>query len=208
MALDIKTKLILPLVLAGLCQSCATYKAPSSAYLPSTKDEYSSIRKNASEHSLYNAIPRHRAQIKAYDALHWTTWALFGNDDDGIFGENYSPPYSTNINFAAFSSWFARNPAHNFCFYAVGSAQWKKHHSFSVFRLGNMETALLSKDKPEVFSKESLGIKFNINDYKPFLSLHFPLPFSREFQSYAGWRGGGSLGFALRINKKKDKSNK
>ncbi len=53
-------------------------------------------REQAREHWLYDIIPRHRSQIYWYDVPHWITWALFGNDDDGIFGEEPTSHFHCN----------------------------------------------------------------------------------------------------------------
>src|SRR3989344_5914937 len=39
------------------------------------QSKYAKIREEASRHSLYEIIPRHREQIEWYDVPHWTAWA-------------------------------------------------------------------------------------------------------------------------------------
>ena len=39
------------------------------------------------KHWLYKIIPRHRRILKSWRFWQFPLWALFGNDDDGIFGE-------------------------------------------------------------------------------------------------------------------------
>ena len=87
------------MLLVQFLSSCATYKIPTeNFYVPdrSTLDEkernlYEEYQLQAANHWLYRIVPRHRSQIKCYDWGHSLTWALFGNDDEGLFAEAQSP---------------------------------------------------------------------------------------------------------------------
>ncbi len=186
------------------CVSCATYKTPFLAYAPDKNHEYYNIRKKALEHPLYNYIPRHREQIKSLDFFHWATWTFLGNEDDGIFGESRKRPYSTNINLRTFASWQMRNPGHNFCFYVIGSADWKEHCNFSILDLNDKNSRILeSSENSEVFSGNN-GLKLAFNDFKPFIAFNFRHLNNKEFQFYFGWRNEGNFGIKLRpVAKKK-----
>lgn len=62
-------------------------------YQTTTEEElglYNHYQQTALSHWLYRFIPRHRSQIYWYDFGHWISWALFGNDDHGIFSEGAS----------------------------------------------------------------------------------------------------------------------
>ena len=83
-------------VLSLLMPGCA-YRKPIESYLPAKDDSRYKMCLKASKHPLYNIVPRHREQIRSCDFFHWATWAFAGNDDNGIFGELSSKPYSTNI---------------------------------------------------------------------------------------------------------------
>lgn len=107
---------------------CATYKVPTEALM----------KEDAPPHWLYDIVPRHRCQIQWYDAGHWGTWMLFGNDDDGIFGEDSKNPYKSDepISFKKGLYWACRNPFHNFCFYTIGTA-YCTNSELSIVRMGD-----------------------------------------------------------------------
>lgn len=95
------------------------------------------------DHWLYRIIPENRQALSIKQPWKWVTWALLGNDDDGIFGEgpssgtkwrlrwggtaekvnDFSPG---KISFNRFLAWQLRNPLHNFTFYVIGFA-WVKN---------------------------------------------------------------------------------
>ena len=46
-------------------------------------------------------------------------WALFGNDEDGIYGDlSFNPEKKKSVLIAI--KWWFRNPFHNFCFHVIG----------------------------------------------------------------------------------------
>lgn len=71
---------------------------------------------NRPDHWLYGIIPGHRALTRWYT---FPAWAVYGNDDDGIFGETYVAGwYAANgsrpsLGLAA--RWWRRNPLYNLC---------------------------------------------------------------------------------------------
>ena len=113
--------------------SCASYKIPTSDFHavypcgPSDSRTLASLPNQAEalDHPLYQTIPRHRCQIRWFDLGHWSTWTLFGNDDDGIFGEEPTANYrlEERPDYKKAFLWWCRNPLHNFCFYVIGSAE-------------------------------------------------------------------------------------
>jgi hypothetical protein len=187
--------------LAGalLTTSCASYKVPTSTFARqrSGKDaaHYTAVEERALKHPLYRVIPRHRSQVRWYDLPHWMRWGLVGNDDDGIFGE--AIPYSTNIHTWTFCRWSTRNSLHNFTFYVIGSAHWKRHYHAALFSISGRGVRAFSRDTGEVHDSNN-SFKIAFNDFKPFISLQFSHFKNRRFQFYVGWRGRGNLGFKLR----------
>jgi hypothetical protein len=189
------------LAIALLATSCASYKVPLSSFARERSGEnaahYAAVEEKALEHPLYQVIPRHRSQVRWLDAPHWIWWSLAGNDDNGIFGESKSVPYSTNIHAGTFFRWNARNPLHNFTFYTVGSAHWKHHYNAIVLSVGDNGVRVFSTGKKAVFDTRN-SFKIAFNDFKPFVSCQFSHFKGRLFQFYVGWRERGNLGFKLR----------
>ncbi|MCB1111289.1 MAG: hypothetical protein H7A37_06425 [Chlamydiales bacterium] len=176
-----------------LLTGCAQYKVPTSHFC-------------AAPHPLYTVIPRHRCQIRCYDLPHWAMWALFGNDDDGLFGECCKPPYRCSqhncINKAL--RWNLRNPLHNFCFYVIGSAHCQ-----------NSEVTLL-EISPQRFCigryRSCNGVNFPsdcsslfiaLHGWKPFISLRIKHCPHRSSDFYIGWRERGNFGIKCNLFNKK-----
>jgi hypothetical protein len=186
---------------ALLATSCASYKVPSSSFVRQhTGDQaahYTALEHRAAQHPLYRVIPRHRQQVRWYDAPHWVSWGLWGNDDNGIFGESQRVPYSTNIHTGTCALWATRNPLHNFSFYVIGSAHWKNHYHAVLFSASGEGVRAFARGKEAVFDSDN-AFKIAFNDFKPFISLQFAHFRNRRFQFYVGWRQRGNLGFKLR----------
>jgi hypothetical protein len=51
--------------------------------------------------------------------MRWLIWALFGNDDDGIYGDPVWNPLREKKWWIAML-WWVRNPFHNLTFYVLG----------------------------------------------------------------------------------------
>lgn len=182
---------------------CLPYKklpTPATLTTQATESERDrQIRATAAADPLYRVIPRDRRQIYWFDVPHWVSWGLLGNEHDGIFGEDSNPPFTQTPNFKSFLAWYARNPLNNFCFYVIGSADWKTHYSFNVFKSDPAGLQLLSSDpKPSVFSKDPGGFIFALNDFKPFVSIKFPMGKAHAFDFYLGWRPEGHFGIKFR----------
>lgn len=162
------------------------------------------------KHWLYDMIPAHRRELKPKDPKYWL-WALFGNDDDGIFGEG--PKSGLNwlwkwgdtpeidasgevisnepgeLSLKRFGAWQLRNPLHNLFFYVLGSADREEHTKKEILLLGNRYDNAVS---PADFA-------LLLHDEKPFLSFRVPWGAQKYLQVYAGWRERGNLGFAFRV---------
>ena len=189
------------LALAVFVTSCASYKVPSASFTRTRSGEhaahYDAVEHRAQEHALYQVIPRHRSQVRWYDLPRWIHWGLLGNDDDGIFGESQPVPYSTNIHAGTFLRWSTRNPLHNFSFYVVGSAHWKRHYHAAMFSIADGRVRAFTRGEKKVFDSDN-SFKIAFNDFKPFIALQFSHFKNRRFQFYVGWRERGNLGFKLR----------
>lgn len=168
----------LSLIILIIQSSCLPYRIPTTKVVDETI--YSAS-------PLYYVIPRHRTQIYPLDLGHLTMWALFGNDDDGIFGEgphaNYKPHCKPSLGKAVF--WWFRNPLHNFCFYVIGSADCKNRH------------VALIKTNPPFLTEVSF------NGGKPFFKIEADITKNRLATFYIGWRERGNFGIKLNTSKKK-----
>jgi hypothetical protein len=184
-----------------LATSCASYKVPSESFARKRSGEhaahYAQVEKRALEHPFYRGIPRHRRQVRWYDLPRWIHWGLLGNDDNGIFGESQRIPYSTNIHTGTFICWSTRNPLHNFSFYVVGSAHWKRHYHAVLFSIAHGRVRAFARGERKVFDSDN-SFKMAFNDFRPFIALQFSHFGNRRFQFYVGWRERGNLGFKFR----------
>lgn len=143
-------------------------------------------------HWLYKIVPR---KYEDTNKLTVITWALLGNEDDGIFGEEetsgedwLSEWRNVPLGIKRFLAWQIRNPLHNLFFYVIGSTHRKEHTKKEILTLGKR------------YSDSVLPATFAIllHDDKPFISSRFKV-FGREIQFYLGWRERGNFGFAFRI---------
>ncbi|VVB80153.1 Uncharacterised protein [uncultured archaeon] len=182
---------------------CASYKVSTPDYIRPDFQEYltdyqnDSLRDKAKEHFLYRVVPLSSEQIKPYDVGHWITWNLFGNENNGIFGEDCKKPYSSNINTWTFLRWQARNPASNLCKYTLGK-RTEERNGFAILR-ANDKFLVLHKDKdPCIFSSTKASFNLSLNHCKPFLAFKFPVFPNRRFDFYFGWRPDNTFGMKLR----------
>lgn len=184
-----------------LC-GCASYKIPTQAFQQMPMDVmYTETdienKKEALSHWLYHVIPRHRCQIRWYDIPHWTTWMLFGNDDDGIFGEEPTARYcpSQKIGFSKATAWNLRNPLHNFCFYVIGSAD-RSNSEFTLLKITPDEYCLFKyyPEAKKVFASEKTSFYMALHGGKPFVSLRIVYNATRKGDFYFGWRERGNFG--------------
>lgn len=201
--MTIKKNLVEILLMASLASGCASYKVNTPDYVRPNFREYltdyknDSIRDEAKEHYLYKLVPLSSEQIKPYDLGHWITWNLFGNENNGIFGEDCKKPYSENINTWTFVKWTARNPASNFCKYTLGKRK-EEDNSFAILRLNDKFLFMHKDEEPCIFSKSAASFNFAVNHYKPFISFKFPVYPGRRFDFYFGWRPDNTFGIKLR----------
>lgn len=150
----------------------------------------------AREHWLYSLIPRHSEQIPWYGAFHWISWALLGNDDDGIFGEepsaNYAPHWESS--FLKAVSWTLRNPFHNLFFYVFGQAGKESVSEYVLFELTpeSWTTFSYRPTAHTVFPGEHSGCFLGLHGGFPFFSLRWD--YGRRLEFYIGWRERGNFG--------------
>lgn len=194
------------LLLLFTCFSCAPYKVTTAAISASQSEIFElegeeleraqMNRERASTHWLYRVVPRHRSQIRWWDLGHWVTWTVFGNDDDGIFGEEPTANYRTRRNTGALraTAWSLRNPLHNFCFYVIGSA-WTTNSELTILQLAEDDSEVFTY-KPvagTVFAGDGGSSFFlGLHGWKPFVSLR--LNYGRQLNMYMGWRERGNFG--------------
>lgn len=187
----------LTLLLAG----CATYKIPTESFvsLPCQMpldDNQNTRETQALAHPLYKIIPRHRSQIQWFDIGHWVTWMLFGNDDDGIFGEGPRALYKPNkpITCLKACQWSCRNPLHNFCFYVIGIAD-VTNSEFSLIKIEKNKGCIFSYRKQAEGNNGKGSFFFlGFHGWKPYIFLRLLYSQKYKGQWYLGWRERGNFG--------------
>jgi hypothetical protein len=184
---------LLCLFLFLMC-GCASYKIKTEEFQEPCMDPN---KQEALGHWLYKIVPRHRCQIRWYDVGHWCTWTLFGNDDDGIFGEESTAHYRPyqKVNFGKALAWKCRNPFHNFCFYVIGSAH-RRNSELTILKLtSNDSYAFRYKHEALTvlpFDQSYFFLAFHGG--KPFISWRLIYSRRRCFDFYLGWRCRGNFG--------------
>lgn len=198
------------LLLQLLFSSCASYRHPTCHYDQPLTDcpKHKQNLKTATRSPLYRYIPRHRCQIQWYDVPHWTSWALFGNDDDGIFGEAQCDPYQLHRCNGCGKAlcWWIRNPFHNLFHYVLGSA----HCVNSEFTLLNLnecgiQTMCYSPVARHNYGGRGTSFFLALHGWKPFVSMR--LVYFNKYQTdfYLGWRKHGAFGFKLQPFKSRER---
>lgn len=178
-----------------LC-GCASYKIPTDVFR--VEEDHCPGCKNynqALSHWLYDLIPRHRSQIRWYDMGHWTSWILFGNDDDGIFGENWTFHLDQPISGLKALKWGMRNPLHNFCFYVIGSAH-RHNREITLLNLTSKGLCLFEYNpyQSRNFGDVNSSFFIALHGGKPFVSLRLAYSSTHRGNFYLGWRDRGNFG--------------
>lgn len=143
------------------------------------------------KHWLYKIIPFGKENVKWYN---WFFWAFFGNDDDGIFGENsefFFPIWnkSKTTPWVALKWWF-RNPFHNFVRYTLERKHDTQFYVISYTKERGWK--FWFRDTARLWSSEQKQFEISVN---PFLiSMRGFL----KFEFYLGWKPDGAFGAALR----------
>lgn len=192
---------LLLLVLSG----CASYKIPTeNFYVPPrnqlTPEEsmvYDIYQEQAAHHWLYRAIPRHRSQIRWYDLPRWVTWALFGNDDDGLFSEWHVPLFQPEqpVGFGKALAWVLRNPFHNFCFYVIGNVGYP-NDELTLLKINRRKFCFFHYEPvaKTVFGGRYTSFYLGLHGFKPLISLRLAYGLRWKSDFYIGWREKGNFG--------------
>lgn len=196
-----KTVIILIVIFIS---GCVSYKTPISSFMNTQvndADQFlgmtSEQKQSVGDHWLYKIVPRHRCQIHWYDAAHWSTWMLFGNDDDGIFGEGDSAKYHLEDNNDVYKAmrWWCRNPLHNFCFYVIGTAYCHNSEFIILEVTGEGISGFKYKREGTTnFPREGSCFYIAFHGWKPFVSLRLVHTWERRSDFYIGWRCRGNFG--------------
>lgn len=167
-------------------------------------EESQDLQEQAADHWLYTVVPESKKSIKWYDLPHWITWAMFGNDDDGIFGEKPTARYNTRLPICTrrAAAWTLRNPLHNFNFYVIGSA-YRENSEFTIVQLAKEKISFFEYKKKATtnFAGKGTSFYFGFHGWKPFISLR--IDYGRLFDFYLGWRERGNFGIKFIPAKKK-----
>ncbi len=172
-----------------LMSGCAAYRVPTESFVNSEGSNQEAL-----SHWLYTIVPRHQSQIAWYDAGHWLSWSLFGNDDDGIFGEesNYKPEIPLCAGKAV--NWYTRNPLHNFCFYVIGSSQKENAEYILLKATPGQLTGMTRSEIPSNFGGKGTSFFAALHGNKPFVSLRILWTPTKKSEFYLGWRERGNFG--------------
>lgn len=161
-------------------------------------------RREALSHWIYTVVPRHNSQIYWFDLPHWFTWALLGNDDDGLFGEEPTADYKPEQAISGWKAarWAVRNPFHNLFFYVIGQA-YRDPAGFVILSLSEEGVDFLDYRPKggEVFAGSGgSSFYFGLHGFLPFLS--FRVNHVRQTNFYLGWRERGNFGLKAQLAKK------
>jgi hypothetical protein len=120
---------------------------------------------------------------KHHNPFQWLAWALFGNDDDPLWGDAaFNPTQTDTLSWRV--KWWLRNPAHNFTFYVIG-----------VAHLPTLRTGRYPQD---VFSPAG-GWNWAVTHVSKWLRLPF-VSYIGRCKFYFGWRERGNFGIKLTRN--------
>jgi hypothetical protein len=172
-----------------LFSGCASYRVPTEEL---AKND---LECRTSKNFLYKVVPRHPCQICPLDIFHTTTWVLFGNNDDGLFGEgaNFCPQQPPTFSKAL--RWWCRNPVHNFCFYVIGSAD-RVNSEFDILQIVDNKISGLHYRSVgyKTFASEGTSLYIALHGGKPFISLRLRYHPRYRADFYIGWRERGNFG--------------
>lgn len=150
------------------------------------------------DHWLYKIIPLYREDTKWWN---YPLWLIFGNDDDGIFGEGTNVWWSEWVHKKASlwtaTKWWFRNPFKNLVKYVLN---WKKDQVRVLVQYLDLPTG--SKGWKFWFKRSQfLWVDAATKQFSVVLSP--PLIQGRGIagmEFYLGFKADGSFGAALRKN--------
>lgn len=162
------------------------------------------------KHWLYDWIPVHRDDLSWTEPHKAVLWALFGNDDDGIFGEgphsgrDWLDDWGSEISLKRFAAWQLRNPLHNFMFYAIGRAGTPNLPSYTILEIGGEGCHFMKRrTHGYVFPQHANCLYVGLHGWLPFVSIRAGYGLPRRLDMYIGWRERGNFGTAFRFKKRK-----
>jgi len=116
-------------------------------------------------------------------------WALFGNVDDGYWGDpNWMAKRSGKRSLWEAWVWWTRNPAHNLTWYVIGVA--------------DRERLMVGRWSPK-FHRPGGGLLTAWTDVRVFgiwISLPFVSYLSPHAKTYIGWRPSGAFGIKVNLS--------
>lgn len=149
-------------------------------------------------HPLYTVTPRYRSDITWYDGGRWILWALIGNEDDGMFGEDAHYRSDEPMNLIKAVRWTLRNPLHNFSYYIIGSADQPSPGLLLVqISSESVEFLQVQLHPTTVFAGAHSSLYLALHGGKPFLSCCWEWPSGHQTKFYIGWRNRGNFGIKV-----------
>lgn len=121
-------------------------------------------------------------------------WALFGNDEGGIYGErdlNWVAAGNTSQTLWTALRWWKRNPFHNLTWHVLS---WKRDRSFVLYQNPPHKSTLSSG----MFYRDPTNWVVDGPQFQATLLPMFVSWRTERYEGYAGWRENGVLGFAAR----------
>lgn len=161
-------------------------------------------------HLLYKIVPANKKLLCWKCFPLFLPWMLFGNDDDGLFGEGPHAYYSLKDepSLRKAGNWWLRNPLHNFCFYVIGSAD-RINSEVDLLRITSDRISIGRYDPiaKTIFASEGSCFYLCLHGGKPFISLRICFNKQQSFDFYIGWRERGNFGIKLNPFCSKSRSN-
>ena len=122
---------------------------------------------------------------------------LFGNDDDGIFGEEPTAKYhiSKPNTVGKAAGWAFRNPLHNFCFYVIGTANCV-NSEFTILQMtpGHFCALCYRKEACTVFPGSGTGFFLGFAWLEAIYFSAVGIWIGAKSEFYLGWRCRGNFG--------------
>lgn len=173
---------------------------------------------------IYDLIPKSRVKDKESTMLQVFLWAVFGNDDDGPYGEKrtagqewiekwggqYGQPNGQGfqpgpLTFRRFCAWQLRNPLHNFTFYVIGVADRPVISREQLLLITTQKIEGRKKvNEVDIFPmKKNSGVYVALHAERPCISWRIYITIgligvTYKIEGYAGWRTRGQFGLACR----------
>lgn len=178
----------------------------------SSKPVSKELVNKSANHWLYCIVPLHSKQIYWFDLGHWFMWSIFGNEDDGLFGEGPDANYCPNSPIATTKAlrWFIRNPFHNLFFYVIGRKSQQPVKRYSLLELTDHGLGIFCglSSRSYTFIGHKFGFQFCLHRGLPLLSFRSYWGLARKSEFYVGWRDQVNFGLKLRLFSKTSEKEK